>query len=75
MGIKDEPHAADWTRYGKSAGMIRNRTMAELGAQGAYGFSVSDPYTPGTRDMVRKCVGKGIPVIVYLQEVPQEMEV
>ena len=32
-GIVAEPHAADWDRYGKRAGFIRNAEMVSLGAE------------------------------------------
>lgn len=38
--------------------------MVELGAHGAFGFSVSVPYTPGTKNMWQLCLKYGIPVDV-----------
>ncbi len=32
LGIRVEPHAADWGRYNKRAGYIRNEEMVALGA-------------------------------------------
>lgn len=32
IGVRQEPHPADWKRDGKRAGFIRNQVMVDLGA-------------------------------------------
>jgi hypothetical protein len=55
---------ADWKKYGKSAGMIRNRDMANIADQLV---AFWDGISPGTRNMIdtMKRMGKPITVIIW----------
>ena len=57
--IACEPHPADWTKYGKAAGMIRNKCMAERGAD----LCIAFPGGTGTADMVKQARKAGIQVL------------
>ena len=59
-GVPDEPHPADWDRYGDSAGPIRNQEMVDLGADECAGFPLGA--SPGTYGCMRKARKAGIPV-------------
>ena len=59
MKIGEEPHPADWKGHGKAAGAMRNRVMADLGADACLAIHSG---TPGTRDMMRRARSRGIPV-------------
>jgi len=59
-GITMDPHPADWDRYGNAAGPIRNEEMAASGIALALGFGDG----AGTRDMHKRCVAHGIPVVM-----------
>lgn len=48
---------ADWTRYGKGAGYIRNQHMADYADR-----LIVFPGGKGTADMMRKAKAKGIPI-------------
>ncbi len=50
-GIPVRPIYADWRRFGKKAGPIRNRQMAKLGAAL---FSIWDGKSPGTDNMIKE---------------------
>lgn len=63
-GIPVEEYPADWDRYGKSAGMRRNRTMIDV-AQAA--IIIWDGNSSGTKNTLHLAKIKGIPF--YLLEV------
>lgn len=62
LGLLVEVHKADWERYGKPAGLIRNHKMAEMGADLCLAF-LRDNST-GTLHMVEEARRRGIPVEV-----------
>lgn len=62
LGLLVEPHPADWERYGKTAGPIRNKLMADLGADLCIAFW--DGLSTGTRNMIDQAEKVGIPVEV-----------
>ncbi len=66
-GIDHEPHPADWTKLGPAAGPIRNRGMAESGANLCAAFwdgRDRKGREPGTLNMVRQALHHGIRVEV-----------
>lgn len=56
----------DWDEYGKAAGPIRNREMAEYGDML---IAIWDGESNGTRDMIEKALDEGIPVHVEVMNV------
>jgi hypothetical protein len=59
--IKQFP--ADWGKYGKKAGYIRNKQMAEYGT---HCVCFWDGKSSGTRLMIRLCAGNKVPCrVVY----------
>lgn len=61
--IPVEEHPADWDRYGRSAGMRRNREMVAV-AEAA--IIIWDGNSPGTENTLKLVKAKGIPF--YLLE-------
>jgi len=59
-GMVTEPHPAEWEKYGKRAGFVRNEEMAELGANLCLAFW--DGKSTGTHDMITRAHNHGIPV-------------
>lgn len=74
LGLQVLPYPADWSRLGPAAGPSRNDEMlSALLAARAYGQSVacvafheSPTLGVGTRDMVRKCAARRIPVLAWV---------
>ena len=62
MGFNVENHPADWDRYKKGAGAVRNNKMARSGAQKCIAFW--DGESPGTKDMIDRAHYHNIPVEV-----------
>jgi hypothetical protein len=59
LGYKVEPHPANWTRYGRSAGPIRNREMLASGVVLVIAF----PGGRGTDDMIKQAMKAGVKVL------------
>ena len=63
LGISIIIYSADWQRYGKAAGPIRNKQIIDSGIEALYAFPDVDlDRSIGTRDCVRQAKKAGIPV-------------
>lgn len=62
-GIEVVPFPADWNKYHRAAGGIRNTRMLN---EGKPDLVVAFPGHTGTMDMVRKSKERGVPVIYAL---------
>jgi hypothetical protein len=62
LGIQVKRFPADWAKYGKEAGHIRNILMAQ-NAEAL--VAVWDGKSSGTRDMIRIAKMNGLKVFVY----------
>lgn len=60
LGLLVEPHPADWEQHGKAAGPIRNRAMAQMGADLCIAFW--DGRSTGTQHMIGEARRRGIPI-------------
>lgn len=68
MGWTVEVHPADWARYGKGAGPVRNQEMVDAGAAVCLAFVMPD--SRGTRDCMGRATAAGIPLRVTRSEAP-----
>ena len=59
--VEVEAHPALWDEHGKAAGIIRNKQMANLGADVCYAFPLKG--SRGTQHMMAVCREAEIPVI------------
>jgi hypothetical protein len=64
LGYKVISRPADWIRYGKSAGPIRNREMLKLNPDIVFAFHNRLTESKGTKDMVSIALDAGIKVIL-----------
>jgi iron-sulfur cluster assembly protein len=65
-----DPYPADWTKYGKGAGPIRNGVMArDSGAEGL--IALWDGKSTGTKNMIEQAEAAGLEVSVYLLNGPR----
>jgi YspA, cpYpsA-related SLOG family len=62
LAFKVDPYPADWERYGKAAGPIRNGELAAAGADLLLYAHDDLEHSRGTADMVRRARAVGIPV-------------
>lgn len=62
-GIPIKKFPANWGKFGKAAGPIRNREMAEY-ADAL--IAVWDGKSKGTQDMIRKAQKRGLKICVHL---------
>ena len=60
LGFSVEAHTADWKRLGRAAGILRNQSMLELGADLVLAFP--HPDSIGTYDMIERARKAGIAV-------------
>lgn len=57
--MKVEVHRADWDRYGRAAGPIRNGKMS----RSDIGLCLAFPGRKGTRNAVQECEKAGVTVV------------
>lgn len=67
-GILCEEYPADWKKYGRGAGPIRNQQMLD---EGKPDLVVAFPGKTGTADMVRRATSSGVEVLNLTQPTPQ----
>lgn len=57
-----EAYPANWVKYGKSAGPIRNQKMLDTGIDLVIAFHDDISRSKGTKDMIEKAIRSGVPV-------------
>lgn len=63
MCVRVTEFPADWKKYGKAAGFLRNQEMATYGE---CLIAIWDGESRGTKDMIERAKKKGIPVYIYM---------
>jgi len=64
LDILTEAHPADWSKYGKAAGPIRNKEMLKSGLDMVIAFHNDLNSSRGTRDMIKQALKAKIPVML-----------
>lgn len=68
LGHEVEVYPADWQRYGKAAGVLRNQQMLDEGKPDfVLAFHADLSRSKGTADMVRRAVAAGITVVPIVE--------
>src|SRR5271167_3043200 len=63
VGLQVEPYPANWTKFGRAAGPIRNTQMRMEGkADGVVAFHNDLQHSKGTKNMVEQALKAGLPV-------------
>lgn len=70
MGIKTKSYPADWNKYGKAAGPIRNGEMLKENPDIRY--VIAFPGGAGTRNMCARAKKYGIPVLYGVDLINKE---
>lgn len=66
LEIQCERYDADWEKYGRAAGPIRNTQMRVKGrADGVVAFHMDIASSKGTKNMVDQSIKAGLPVWIY----------
>jgi hypothetical protein len=68
LGWRREPHPADWARYGRRAGPLRNDAMVALGADLCLAFILDR--SPGASHCWSRARYAGIPDVPYHRSTP-----
>jgi hypothetical protein len=61
LGVPVREFPADWARFGRRAGVVRNEQML---VEGRPSVVVAFPGGRGTADMVRRALAAGVPVLL-----------
>ncbi len=65
-GLSFREYPAQWEKYGKKAGPIRNQTMLDMEKPGlVVAFHEAVENSKGTIDMVSRAKRSGVPVVVF----------
>lgn len=64
LGMKVDAHPADWSKFHRAAGPIRNREMLDTGPVLCIAFHNDLAISRGTRNMVRQCLEVEVPVVL-----------
>ena len=64
-GVKAEEFPADWDKYKRAAGPIRNKLMSEQSLDACVGFLGKSSRNIGSNGMLKLCENKGILIKKY----------
>lgn len=67
-GIRLTLFPADWKKYGKAAGPVRNRQMVEYAAPDGYCVIFWDGKSRGSRNMIAEAKKAGLKTVIVMYE-------